>query len=647
MSLSLLQEPVQSYEDSNGKPLNGGKLFTYAAGTTTPKATYQDAAGTIANTNPVILNERGEATVYGSGNYRFILQNSVGATIWDRDNVSSPPSSVDLAGDNGAALVGWDGGTLADYLRTKNSRIVTSIAALRGVDKTKYNFCFVTGYYGSGDGGGGQYWYDSTDTTGVDDGGSIIVAADGGRWKLAETGTISVRQFGAKGDNSTDDSVAFQAALNYAQGVLKTSTGTGVKLRIPGGRYVINASLTATIRADKTIIDDGDFRRLTIEGDGQANTYLIYKGPSGTPALSISGYTAGANTDGSHLYLVMKGFRLWRDLATPRLGGGVALNKAAYVMFEDVSIGYFNVNLDFTDVLGFTSIDSSSVGGNGGLNSRVVAFTRPNGFTFLRGRFSGNLEFGIQATDVANWNFTGTFFEGNGDNIAADYTINLIGGPAEGGATAIFDGCYFEGNTGIADINVAYNSANSGTVCVRGCSFNRNGTTAFNTHHINLSSNAGGKLKAHIHGNGFKSFNGYVPNAARSVVTIQTTDVDVDESGGNYYQNATEKPNYQGFPVVNDGYGKLSMTGRVASGGTLVVGWNVASITKTGTGVYRLNYKNALAVSATVIATVTIVGNDGYGYVSGENAAYLEITTKNVSGVATDQNFNVISYAQG
>lgn len=95
MAQSLLQEPIQSYEDSNGKPLNGGQLFTYDAGTLTPRATYQDAAGTIPNTNPVVLNERGEAVVYGSGNYRMILKNSAGATIWDRDNVLSAGGAAD------------------------------------------------------------------------------------------------------------------------------------------------------------------------------------------------------------------------------------------------------------------------------------------------------------------------------------------------------------------------------------------------------------------------------------------------------------------------------------------------------------------------------------------------------------------------
>lgn len=237
MTLSLLQEPVQSYEDSNGKPLNGGKLYTYSAGTLTPKATYQDAAGSTANANPVILNERGEATVYGSGNYRMILQNSAGATIWDRDNVSASPSSVELSGPDGAANVGYADSTLDVYLKSRISRVVDTIAALRALDKTRFTRAFVTGYYGVGDGGGGDYWYDSSDTTTADNGGSVIVATDGGRWKLVLVNEVSVKQFGAKGDNTADDTAEIQAALDFVGSV------RGLSLRFPAGKYKISSQL--------------------------------------------------------------------------------------------------------------------------------------------------------------------------------------------------------------------------------------------------------------------------------------------------------------------------------------------------------------------------------------------------------------------
>jgi hypothetical protein len=73
---------------SNGDPLSGGKLYTYTPGTTTNKTTYSDKALTSANTNPVVLDSNGEATVYGTGEYKFVLKDSDDVTLWTVDNIS-------------------------------------------------------------------------------------------------------------------------------------------------------------------------------------------------------------------------------------------------------------------------------------------------------------------------------------------------------------------------------------------------------------------------------------------------------------------------------------------------------------------------------------------------------------------------------
>ncbi len=83
MTATLLPNARQQFIDINGKPLTGGYVYFYVVGTLIPKDTWQDSAQTLLNTNPVVLDSRGQAVIYGSGNYRQVLQDSRGNTIWD------------------------------------------------------------------------------------------------------------------------------------------------------------------------------------------------------------------------------------------------------------------------------------------------------------------------------------------------------------------------------------------------------------------------------------------------------------------------------------------------------------------------------------------------------------------------------------
>lgn len=83
-----LYSPKIRFLDSNGNPLAGGKLYTYAAGTTTPLATYTSSAVSTPNANPVVLDANGEADVWTSGaSYKLVLKNSLDVTQWTVDNV--------------------------------------------------------------------------------------------------------------------------------------------------------------------------------------------------------------------------------------------------------------------------------------------------------------------------------------------------------------------------------------------------------------------------------------------------------------------------------------------------------------------------------------------------------------------------------
>ena len=82
------------------RPLAGGLMYTYLAGTTASAITYSDDVGT-PNTNPIVLNSDGECNLYldSEVSYRIILKNNAGVTQFDVDNVVSPNS------ESGAAAV--------------------------------------------------------------------------------------------------------------------------------------------------------------------------------------------------------------------------------------------------------------------------------------------------------------------------------------------------------------------------------------------------------------------------------------------------------------------------------------------------------------------------------------------------------------
>ncbi len=88
MGIGLLNYPKFRGEDNNGNPLTGGLLYTFDAGTSTPRASYYDKDCIIAHTNPVILDARGEAVIYLSGDYKLILTDSDGVLIWTMDDVT-------------------------------------------------------------------------------------------------------------------------------------------------------------------------------------------------------------------------------------------------------------------------------------------------------------------------------------------------------------------------------------------------------------------------------------------------------------------------------------------------------------------------------------------------------------------------------
>jgi len=134
--------PKLQFFDANGNPLVGGKLYSYAAGTVTPLATFTNAGGATPNANPVILDSRGEASVWlGSAVYKFKLTTSTDVDVWTVDNIAAENYSVlaDLASTAsaslGAGLVGYSD-TLAYGSTTVGAVLRGQGRVLRGADPT-------------------------------------------------------------------------------------------------------------------------------------------------------------------------------------------------------------------------------------------------------------------------------------------------------------------------------------------------------------------------------------------------------------------------------------------------------------------------------------------------------------------------------
>lgn len=103
----------------DGIPANGAKLFTYVAGSSTKQATYTDEAGLTPQSNPILLDSRGEPSqpiwLSEGASYKFVFSASD-----DTDPPTSPIRTIDnVTGINDAtvALSQWvDSGITPTYI---------------------------------------------------------------------------------------------------------------------------------------------------------------------------------------------------------------------------------------------------------------------------------------------------------------------------------------------------------------------------------------------------------------------------------------------------------------------------------------------------------------------------------------------------
>ena len=261
---------VQFFTNS-GAVLTGGKIFTYAAGTTTPQATFTNASGSTSHSNPIILDASGrvpsgEIWLTDGFAYKFLLKDANDVLIGTYDNISGINSN----------FVNF---TSQQEIQTATaSQTVFTLTTMQYQPGTNSLTVYVDGVNQYGPGASYAYLETNSTTvtfisglhvgaevkfTSVQQATSSATSADQVSYLPAGTGavatnvqdklrqTVSVKDFGAVGDGVTDDTAAVQAAIDFC---------VGKRLYFPRGVYLC----TATINVVRGIVIYGDGSLLTI-----------------------------------------------------------------------------------------------------------------------------------------------------------------------------------------------------------------------------------------------------------------------------------------------------------------------------------------------------------------------------------------------
>lgn len=232
------------FSDSIGVPLAGGQIEFFLVGTTgvgNRKNTFSDPALTVANPNPISLDNNGRSVnpIFLSGIYNTIIrkQDPVGVftQIDQVDNVSGPSSSEGVL-----------------------SQVVDFVADLKPIDTGTFKEVYVLATTVLGDGGQGHFFFDSGSSE-TDNGVDVIEpTVGGGRWLLQNNAHNSFIYEAASGtvDAFTINPTPIISTLDKTRFFLVQSLGPNT---IAPPTFKVGTSTTLNLtRATATPLEIGD-----------------------------------------------------------------------------------------------------------------------------------------------------------------------------------------------------------------------------------------------------------------------------------------------------------------------------------------------------------------------------------------------------
>lgn len=335
--MSVTPSPIGGFAaqffDNNGVILSGGKIYTYAAGTTTPQATYTSAAGVTPHANPIILDSAGrvpggEIWLTDGLVYKFVIETSTGSLLGTYDNITGVNSNFVNYTVQEEVITATAGQTVfnlstINYTPGTNSLTVYIDGVNQYVGDSYLETDSDTVTFTSGVHVGGEVKFTTAvqTTTGAVDAsivaydppftGSVATDVEA---KLAQY--ISVKDFGAVGDGVTDDTAAFDAAEAYL------GTVSGGVMFVPPGDYRLNWVCTTS-----NIIVQGS------GGLGEFDLACLRPFSLSTPPITIG--------DGTTLvrYCQLVNLHISGSDGTPSGITNYANNAPSAVLFKGGSIG--------------------------------------------------------------------------------------------------------------------------------------------------------------------------------------------------------------------------------------------------------------------------------------------------------------------
>lgn len=250
--------------DAAGAPLAGGYLYTYAAGTTTPQATYTDSFASTANSNPIVLDSRGEANIWlSSSDYKFVLCDSTNTEIWTVDNIAAPSTALSPVFTSNVTI---SANTSGPALLVTQTGAGAAIRVQDSADPDSSPFVVdTTGNVGVGT---------ATPANAIDvAGGAIQISSSGGTARTVMSTDASNSTFGVSDDrnfvvatnaatrltiNSTDATYTVPVVLpGVPTSSLQAATKSYVDQRAPAGAimaYAANSAPTGWLLCDGSAV---------------------------------------------------------------------------------------------------------------------------------------------------------------------------------------------------------------------------------------------------------------------------------------------------------------------------------------------------------------------------------------------------------